>query len=78
MNQTLSEKPPILNRQINKSAPRWFILSAGTILAITGIAKFWSGFGNSQFLSVVDPIIRITFGQLILAAAIVEIVRGQY
>ena len=54
--------------------PKWFVLSAGAILAITGIAKVWSGFGNSQFLAVVDPIIGIEFGQLMLAVGAAEIV----
>jgi len=58
---------------MNKSFTQWFILSVGAILAITGIAKIWSGFGNSKFLAVVDPIIGIKFGQLMLAVATVEI-----
>lgn len=53
---------------------RRFILSAGAILAITGIAKVWSGLGNSKFLAVVDPIIGIEFGQLMLAVGAAEIV----
>jgi hypothetical protein len=42
----------------------WFAVSAGAILAITGIAKVWSALGNSKMLSVVDPIIGIKFGHL--------------
>ena len=53
---------------------RRFTLSAGTILAITGIAKIWSGLGNSKFLAVVDPIIGIKFGQLMLMVGAAEIV----
>jgi len=53
--------------------PKWFILTAGAILAITGIAKIWTGLGNSKFLAVVDPIIGIKFGQLMLAAGVAEI-----
>ena len=52
----------------------WFILSAGAILAITGIAKVWSGLGNSKFLAVVDPIIGIKFGTLMLVVGVAEIV----
>ena len=52
----------------------WFILSAGAILAITGIAKVWSGLGGSKFLAVIDPITGIKFGQLMLAVGVVEIV----
>ena len=51
-----------------------FVFSAGAILAITGIAKIWSGLGNSKFLAVVDPIIGIKFGQLMLVVGVAEIV----
>ncbi|MEI2725877.1 MAG: hypothetical protein V9H26_20885 [Verrucomicrobiota bacterium] len=54
--------------------PNCFVLSAGSILAITGIAKIWSGLGNSKFLAVVDPIIGIKFGQLMLLVGLAEIV----
>lgn len=50
-----------------------FVLSAGVTLAVTGIAKVWSGLGNSKFLAVVDPIIGITFGQLMLLVGVAEI-----
>ncbi len=50
-----------------------FVKVAGTILAITGIAKVWSGFGNSKFLAVVDPIIGIKFGTLMLLVGVAEI-----
>ncbi len=39
----------------------------------TGIAKVWSGLGNSKFLAVVDPIIGIKFGHLMLAVGVAEI-----
>ncbi len=52
----------------------WFVLSAGLVLAITGVAKVWSGLGDSKFLAVVDPIIGIKFGTLMLAAGLAEIV----
>jgi len=52
---------------------KWFILSSGIVLAITGIAKIWSWLGNSKFLAVVDPIIGIKFGQLMLAVGVAEI-----
>ena len=56
------------------SLQNWFILSAGVILAITGVAKVWSGLGNSKFLAVVDPIIGIKFGFLMLVVGVAEIV----
>jgi len=51
----------------------WLILSSGVILALTGIAKVWSGLGSSKFLAVVDPIIGIKFGHLMLAVGVAEI-----
>ena len=45
-----------------------------SLLAITGIAKVWSGLGNSKFLAVVDPIIGIKFGTLMLVVGVAEIV----
>jgi len=51
-----------------------FIMSAGAIMVITGIAKVWSGLGNSKFLAVIDPIFGIKFGTLMLLVGEVEIV----
>lgn len=53
---------------------RFFVLSSGAVLSITGIAKVWSGMGNSKFLAVIDPIIGIKFGFLMLAVGAAEIV----
>ena len=54
--------------------PKWFVLFFGAILPITGVAKVWTGLGNSKFLTVVDPIIGIKFGQLMLLVGVAEIV----
>jgi len=62
-----------MSNQPNPFANR-FILSTGAILAITGIAKIWSGLGNSKFLAVIDPIFGIKFGQLMLVVGAAEIV----
>jgi len=51
-----------------------FIMSAGAIMVITGIAKVWSGLGSSKFLAVIDPIFGIKFGTLMLLVGEVEIV----
>lgn len=56
------------------SIARKFVVSAGAILLVTGIAKVWSGLGNSKFLAVVDPIIGIKFGILMLVVGVAEIV----
>lgn len=62
-----------IEEQITARSARLFTLSAGAILAITGIAKIWSGFGNSKFLGLLDPIFGITFGHLMLAVGLAEI-----
>lgn len=59
---------PVSNKIIQR-----FALSTGAILAITGLAKVWSGLGNSKFLAVIDPIIGLKFGQLMLAVGVAEI-----
>lgn len=51
----------------------WFLLTAGAILATTGLAKMWSALGNSKFLDLVDPISGIKFGQLMLVVGVAEI-----
>jgi Methylamine utilisation protein MauE len=53
---------------------KWFVQSAGAVLAVTGVGKVWSGLGDSKFLAVVDPIIGIRFGHLMLAVGVAEIV----
>ena len=53
--------------------PKAFIVSAGAILAITGIAKVWSGLGHVKLLAVADPILGIQFGYLMLAVGLAEI-----
>jgi len=58
----------------NTSHAKWFVLSAGSILVITGIAKVWSGLGNSKLLAVLDPVIRIKFGLLMLGVGATETV----
>jgi hypothetical protein len=51
----------------------WFVISAGVILAITGLAKVWSAFGKVKLLAVSDPILGIPFRDLMLAVGLVEI-----
>ena len=74
MSEAIASGPAELGEQTGVSFPKWFVLSSGAILAITGIAKIWSGLGNSKFLAVVDPIIGIKFGFLMLAVGAAEIV----
>ena len=63
-----------IDEQPSVAFSQWFVLSAGAILFITGVAKVWSGLGNSKFLAVIDPIFGIKFGQLMLVVGAAEIV----
>jgi hypothetical protein len=53
---------------------RKFIISAGVVLSITGIAKIWSGFGQTRILVVPDPLLGIEMGHLLSLAGAMEIV----
>jgi len=74
MSEAVTLQAAELGKRTGGSFPKWFLLSSGVILAITGVAKVWSGLGNSKFLAVVDPIVGLKFGQLMLAVGVVEIV----
>lgn len=52
---------------------RWFCISSGLILGITGMAKVWSAFGRAAILTRLDPIIGISFGHLMVAGGIIEL-----
>ncbi len=58
---------------MNNAISTWFVLSAGAILGVTGIAKLWASFGNSKLLAVSDPIVAVPFGTLLVAVGLVEI-----
>jgi hypothetical protein len=53
---------------------RRFIISAGVVLSITGIAKIWSGLGQARILVVPDPLIGIELGHLLSLVGMVEVV----
>ena len=74
MSEALTSNEIVFPISTKSALSNWFVLSAGAILAITGIAKVWSGLGSSKFLAVVDPIIGIKFGSLMLAVGVAEIV----
>jgi hypothetical protein len=57
-----------------KAFHRAFLVSAGVILLITGIAKMWSGFGSARILAVADPLLGLQFGHLIFVAGALELV----
>ncbi len=53
---------------------RRFIISAGVVLSMTGIAKIWSGLGQARILVVPDPLIGIEFGHLLFLVGAAEVV----
>lgn len=56
-----------------RDIPCAFVVSAGLILAITGLAKIWSAFGGARVLEQIDPIVGVKFGRLMLGAGLVEV-----
>jgi hypothetical protein len=53
---------------------KWFILSAGCILLITGLAKVISAFGTAKILDYNDPLFGISFKHLMLLIGVIELV----
>ena len=51
----------------------WFITSVAVILLITGLAKLISAFGTSEILTLPDPILRLSFRNLMLAGGTFEL-----
>ena len=54
-------------------AVKGFVLTAGTALAITGMAKAYSAIGAARALDVADPIIGVSFRDLLLSVGLVEL-----
>jgi hypothetical protein len=52
---------------------RWFQITAGAILALTGFAKIVSASGSSGILNTLDPLFGIPFRQLILLVGLLEL-----
>ena len=73
MNAATAKHVTVLEGRTDNAFPRWFVLSAGAILAITGVAKAWSAFGGTKLLAVVDPILGIQFRHLMLAVGVAEL-----
>ena len=53
---------------------RLFDRSAGIILLVSGVAKVWTSFGPIKILKVADPIIGISFGNLMITVGLVELI----
>jgi hypothetical protein len=56
--------------------PKWFIVSSGAILLVTGLAKVASAFGNAKFLDLPDPVMGIPFRYFLPVVGIVELFVG--
>jgi len=61
-------------RRKRSALATWFILSAAVVLVITGAAKVWTAFAPTKVLAVADPITGVSFGHLLLAVGVVELV----
>ena len=51
-----------------------FLRTAGLILALTGVAKVFSAFGNAALLRVLDPVLAVPFRHLMLGVGLAELV----
>src|SRR5579885_136466 len=52
----------------------FFVVSAGGMLLVTGMAKLLSGFGNAEVLGTTDPVFKIDFRLLFWIVGGVEVV----
>ena len=52
----------------------WFVVSAALILALTGLAKCWTAFGQARILANADPFLGLSFGHLMLIVGVLELV----
>ena len=54
----------------------WFLLSAGVVLSITGVAKAVSAIGPARALDVADPVVGLPLRQLLLLVGLLELLVG--
>jgi hypothetical protein len=52
---------------------RRFIVTAGVILSVTGIAKIFGSLGQARLLYVSDPLLGIAFGHLMFLTGMMEV-----
>jgi len=62
-----------METKLNKIS-RWFLVSAGVLLALTGLAKIASAFGKSAIIAKPDPIFGISFIHLLFLVGMIEVV----
>lgn len=65
---------PDTKDQRNSALSNWFIASVVVILIVSGFAKMLSHFSSTKLLATPDPITGLSFGNLMLAAGVVEVV----
>ena len=74
MNATAEIDGADLERRKRPALATWFIVSAAVTLSVTGVAKVWTAFAPTKVLAVADPIMGLSFGHLMLAVGVAEIV----
>ena len=52
---------------------RYFVISSGVVLAVTGVAKLLTAAGGAPILRVVDPMFGVPFGYLLTLVGVAEI-----
>lgn len=52
----------------------WFVTTAAAVLLATGVAKAWSSFGHAKVMAVPDPLLGVSFGNLMLLVGAAELV----
>jgi hypothetical protein len=60
-------------REAGYARRSWFVMSAGVVLAITGLAKVFSAVGPARALDVADPVLGMPFRQLLLLVGFGEL-----
>lgn len=56
-----------------RDAMRWFLKMAGSVLALTGLAKALSAVGPARALETADPLFGMPFRELLLVVGLVEL-----
>jgi len=57
---------------------RYFLISAGILLVLTGLAKVISGLGSAQILKYPDPIFNMKFKYVFLYVGLLELFLGSF
>jgi uncharacterized membrane protein len=66
------------NKAMSLKVLRFFILSAGLVLMLTGLAKCASAFGDARILAMRDPILTMPYRYLLCVAGCIEVIIGLY